>query len=175
MLRILLAALAVVLLVPVAQAGGAHGPYVEGVSHEPASPKPGQDVTVTVRAATDAEISSIVLTHCRVEPSYACSVKTDSMTAGDGGAWTGVVPWQVGFFDGTRWVGYNLIIATGDGNESKAPIEDVPETPDGLPEDAGHYYFYTIDAKAIGTPGPGLVALLVVLLIGGMLRRRHAT
>lgn len=173
MIRILLAALAVVFLVPVVQAAGVNGPLVEEVSHEPANPSPGQDVVVTVHLAPEADVSSILLTHCRVEPSYACSVKTDSMTQAADGSWTGLVPWQVGFFDGTRWVGYNLLIQTGDGNESKAPLEDVPATPAGLPEDAGHYYFYEIDAQRADTPGLGPLALLVVFVVGGMLRRRH--
>lgn len=155
------------LAAPTAAAGGVDGASVESASHEPANPAEGDDVTVTVRLADGVDAESVFLTHCRVDPSYACSAKSGAMTETGEGVWTATIPWQPHFFAGTTWVGYTARIVHTNGTETNAPLESVPFTPDGLPEGAGHYYFYQVEgADAAPTPAPG--AIVLVVLLGGL-------
>lgn len=157
---------ALLLFIPAASAAEADGPYVASVSHEPSAPEVGEDVTVTVRLTTDAE--SVFLTHCRVEPTYACSPKSSAMARSEDGAWTGQIPWQDHFFRGTAWVGYNLRILFANGTEVHVPDKSVPEDPPGLPDGAGAYYFYSIQDAQAASPGPSAFTLVVLFAAAGL-------
>lgn len=163
------------LAAPTAVAGGVDGPYVESASHDPAEPAEGDDVIVTVGLAPDVEAESVFLTHCRVDPSYACSAKSSAMTETEEGVWTATIPWQPHFFQGTTWVGYTARVVHANGTETNAPLESVPFAPDGLPDGAGHYYFYQVaGADAAPAPAPGVLVMLVLLGALAVAARRRA-
>ncbi len=169
---VLLIVALLVLAAPPAAAGGVDGPYIESAGHEPATPAQGDDVLVTVRLAADVDAESVFLTHCRVDPSYACSAKSSAMTETADGVWTATIPWQHHFFQGTTWVGYNARITHANGTDTSAPLESVPYAPDGLPDGAGQYYFYQVQAVD-EAPAPGLWFLVAAMVVAAALGRRR--
>jgi hypothetical protein len=160
--------------VPSAAAAGIHGPQLASVSHEPVAPMRGQAVHVVAWPEANASITGIHLIHCRLEPTYACSVRTDAMRLQADGSWVGEIPWQPQFFRGATWVGYNLTVRTQDGGSTTAPTQSTP-LPENTPEGVGTYYFYRLPQEAT-TPGPSPALILLALIAGGaVIARRHAT
>jgi hypothetical protein len=172
--RLILIALAVVVLASgPAAASGNHGPYVADVVHEPHLPARGEEVRVAVTIEPDAAVASVLLTHCRVDPTYACRSEADAMQAGSDGVWVGSIRWDPRFMEsGTTTIGYNLVVELENGSRAKAPTASVPAPPDALPEDAGAYYFYTL-ASQPEAPAPVLPWVAIALILGGLFRVRH--
>lgn len=153
-----------------------HSPSVRGAYWTPMEPARDQEINVTVQLQPDVEANRTLLRICRVE-AYACRNPIEMTPTPSDFApnlYGAIVPWEPQFYEDVTTVGIAVLVRHANGTEEESPAENWPDTPAGLPEGAGRYYFYSLPPPVPDVPAPTVIVVLAAIAASALALRRRS-